>query len=112
MGSHTTKQHEVMISTGAFTRRVVRTTRKHPQVGTISYEGKRRKVYVSFYLDEPVWTLVEDCVDEEEYEHCAQKTVPIEDDPDYCGEEEIQEAGEDGTAMLTQEIVVFVGEME
>jgi hypothetical protein len=101
-------KQEIMVSTGSFIERVVHTTRKHPQVGTICYEGQKRKVFISFYLDEPVWKLVEDQGDEEEYVYCAQKTMPIEDDPEYCGEENEEAAARtpaDLPVVIIQQIV-------
>lgn len=86
-GIHTENQSDVMISTGIFEKRVVRTTKKHPQVGTIRYRGKRALVCIAFYLDDPVWELV-DGPDDPEYQYCVEKTMPIWEDPDYCGDDE------------------------
>lgn len=88
MRIQTEKAEEVMVSLGTFEIRVVHTTKKHPQIGTINYEGQRQKVFIGFWNDDPVWKLVNDAHDEQEYDYCAQRTMPIEDDPDYCGTEE------------------------
>jgi hypothetical protein len=103
-------RQSVMVSTGIFVERVVHTTRKRPQVGTIHYEGQQRKVFIGFYLDEPVWMLVEDAYDEEEYHDCAQKTMPIEDDPEYCGEE--ASAQDDEPGVTIREIIVVAGDTQ
>jgi hypothetical protein len=83
---------EVMISLGTFEMRVVHTTKKRPQVGSINYQGKKQQVFIGFWMDNPVWKLVNGHFEEQEYNYCAQKTMPIEDDPDYCGEEEEETA--------------------
>lgn len=104
-------RQEVMVNLGIVEERVVHTTRKHPQVGYIHYEGKKRKVYIGFWMDEPVWTLVEDMDDEEEYAYCLQKTMPIDDDPDYCREEAPAEERET-VAVITQEIILMTGDKQ
>ncbi len=74
-----------MVSPGHFINRVVYSTSKRPQIGRVDYQGKQRKAYIGFWGDMPVWKLAGD--DSREYDYCAQKTMPIEQDPDYCGAE-------------------------
>jgi hypothetical protein len=78
---------EVMVSLGTFETRVVHTRKKHPQIGSINYQGKKQQVFIGFWMDNPVWKLVTGHFEKQEYKYCAQKTMPIEEDPDYCGEE-------------------------
>ena len=89
-------RQDVMVGIGDFEERTVYPSRKHPQVGYIFYEGKKQRVCIGFWEDEPVWKRVDD--DDKEYTYCLQKTMRIEDDPDYCGGE-----GEEGTAELKNE---------
>ncbi len=81
----------VMVDLGFFEERVVYTSRKRPQIGYADYQGVRQKVYIGFWMDDPVWVLVQDAYDEQEYEYCAQKSMSIEDDPDYYGEGDVYE---------------------
>jgi hypothetical protein len=97
--------HEVMVNLGIFEERVVYASRKHPQVGYIHYHGEKHRVYMGFWGDCPVWTLVEDTFDEQEYDYCAHKTMPIDDDPDYCGEEAPAQEREPA-AVTIQEIII------
>ncbi len=65
-------------------RRTVHTTYHHPQIGHVFSAGQKTPVYLGFYLDEPVWKRASG-LDDPEYQYCANRTMPIEDDPDYCG---------------------------
>jgi hypothetical protein len=78
---------EVLVSLGVIIERVVHTTRKHPQVGWVHYEGHKRLVYIGFWLDDPIWTLLHHG-SEEEYASAALRPMPIEDDPEYDGEDD------------------------
>jgi hypothetical protein len=66
--------------------RTVHTTKKHPQIGYIFSEGKKTLVYIGFWLDMPVWKVANG-PDDPEYTYCAERTMPIEEDPDYIGDE-------------------------
>ncbi len=87
-----TNAQEVMVSIGTFEERVVYTSKHRPQIGYINYQGKKQKVFVGFWGDCPVWKLLRDSFDEQEYDYCAQKTMAIDDDPDYCGSESTEGA--------------------
>lgn len=71
----------IMIAPGLCVPRCIRTTKKHPQVGTIHLEGKVCKVYIGFWGGVPIWRLAQHDNDPE-YTHCAQKCVSVADDPD------------------------------
>lgn len=73
---------EIMVSLGSFERRVVHQSKKHPQTGWIHRHGKKRLVYIGFWCDNPVWTLIFGPGGKQEYEYCRRKTVPIEEDED------------------------------
>jgi hypothetical protein len=66
--------------------RTVHTTKKHPQIGWVWFEGEKHPVYVGFSNDIPVWKSPDYLGNQEEYDYCAERTVPIEQDPDYIGE--------------------------
>ena len=76
---------EVMVDLGEFTLRVVHSSREHPQVGWINFEGKKQNVFFGFWGDCPVWKLMR-VGDEKEYAYCESRTMNIENDPDYCGQ--------------------------
>lgn len=78
---------EVMVQVGTFVERVVYATKKHSQIGATHYQGEKRKVFIGFWGDCPVWKLLQegDPFSEQEYDYCKQRTMPIDDDPDYCG---------------------------
>ena len=78
---------EVMVALGQSVERVVHTRSRHPQVGWVHFEGQKHLVFIGFWGDCPVWKLMQPG-DEDEYAYCASRTMPIEDDPDYCGENE------------------------
>jgi hypothetical protein len=80
-------QHPVMVSTGVIEKRVVHQSVRRPQTGFIHYHGKRQRVYIGFWNDCPIWKLVSDPSEEQAYRYCQQKTMPIEQDPDYHGNE-------------------------
>ncbi len=64
----------------------VYTSKRHPQVGHIKHEGKRVPVYIGFYGDAPCWYTV-DRYNDPQYLHCAEKTMPISEDPEVIGEQ-------------------------
>jgi hypothetical protein len=82
------EREEVMVNLGSFEPRIVHQSKKHPQTGWIRYHGKKRRVYIGFWCDEPVWKLIFGPCGKQEYNYCRKKALPIEQDPDYCGNEE------------------------
>lgn len=75
----------IMMPNGMTEERAVSTTKRRPQVGTIHYEGQTCKVYIGFWGGLPMWKVA-GASDQAEYEHCATRPMPIEDDPEYLGE--------------------------
>jgi len=75
---------QVMIQSGMFENRVVHTAKAHPQIGWINYEGKRQNVFIGSWGGSPTWNLAHGDHDPQ-YLYCAERTVTIENDPDYCG---------------------------
>lgn len=62
----------------------------HPQVGTTRYHGNPAKVYVGFWGEVPCWKLAFGD-DDPEYLAAAERTMPIEDDPEFFGDIEEDE---------------------
>jgi hypothetical protein len=75
----------IMVSAGFFEHRTVHQSMKHPQTGWVRYQGHKHRVFRGFWGDCPIWKLVSGPGEEQAYHYCRQKTMPIEQDPDYCG---------------------------
>jgi hypothetical protein len=80
-------EQTVMVANGTQEQRVIHTTKSHPQVGWILYEGQKQLVHIGFWGGCPTWKMVDGGGSQEEYDYCAARTVDIENDPDYIGEE-------------------------
>ena len=82
MKGNQSEREQVMIG-DQFEMRVVHTSKRHPQVGWIHYEGHKERVYRGSYAGFPVWKMMLGPAEEDEYQYCKQRTMPIEDDPEY-----------------------------
>jgi len=96
---------EEVLDFGVSIVRTVSTTKKHPQIGYIWYEGKKVPVYVGFWGDMPVWKTATG-TDDPEYLYCAERTLPIEEDPDYIGDETDNSVEDDGIQVYPIEVII------
>lgn len=76
---------QVMVSPGTVVNIVVAEIEGHPQVGTVKYLGRERKVYIGFWGDCTAWKLAYGD-DDPEFLHCYERTMPVEDDPELRSE--------------------------
>jgi len=65
----------VMVQAGMFEERVVHSSKKHPHVGQINYQGTRRFVYVGYWAGMPTWKLVRDAREEQAYAYCTKQRI-------------------------------------